>query len=536
MYEIHKQSPDQCVTPIGAITGFEVKLVFNTWQPEKFGLNSCPNRQGVEGYFLLLEKPHLDHVPYMEFVEKSSAVIKDCKDEINRLYSRESLIPSEVSVRKSWDSWYNDYAPKSDSVIEYIQAVGNNPKAIQNPLGLRRAHNHIIWDSSVTVRNPPWKFNPNPKECIDPTFKYPAVLQAAMNSVHSTHMPHPNRPRFTAEQDASLLQFSLKFDGKATKFYDTMKKDKRIYKRDYLQELVTRNIDYTGIRLAISGTKEELVSKLINWNKSFLCTIFRNLLPEQSDFVDSKFDLPILSEADEKMLVTTSRDSPDGIRVTRKDFTSLKTLPTRPCFEAILDMFDFRDFRICSAYHDKYENTDGYSPRKRSKFLSFDFMESLMNAESADHFNIQSYFNNLDNDPISSYHRVYCLYEDEQERGDISLLFLDVNSKTIEMVNPRWGSNETIANHDLEVRIFEKFKSLAEKFRINFEHDGWKIRQYPLQFYDPIAFDRNTGTGIYIVTILYFLCINCPVFFEKEQIDISLNNFCLWLLNQSLPI
>ena len=131
---------------------------------------------------------------------------------------------------------------------------------------------------------------------------------------------------------------------------------------------------------------------------------------------------------------------------------------------------------------------------------------------------------------------IFCLYDYEKVCGDISLLFLYMNSKTIKMVNPRWEYNETIANHDLVARIFEKFKSVREKFRINFEENGWKIRQYPLQFYDPHALDRNTGTGIYIVTILCVLCINCPIFFEKEQIDMSLNNICLLLLNQSLPV
>jgi hypothetical protein len=517
-------------------TGFEVNLVINTWQPEPIGPNSCPNRQGVEGYHLLLKIPHLEEVPFMELEEGSSAVIQNCKHEIDSLYSLSSLDLNEVKVRKSWDNFYQNLAPKSDNIDEYLASVKLNPDALRNPLGYRRAKGHIIWDSSAMVTRHSWSFNPHPNNRINPDFEYPAVLQAAMNSVSSMHMPRSNRPRLTAEQDDSLLQFFFQFDEKTTGYYDTMKTDQKQYKKKTLQDLVLRIIDYSGVRFGLSGSKADMVAKIQSWNKSFVCTIFRSPLPQQSMLIDSKLKLPILSEEDADLQVSSSRDSPEGKVVTRKDFQSLVKCFTARCFEALLDMFDYRDFRICTAYNEKYGNTEGFVPRKRSKFLTFDFMRALSNTQSIDDFDVASYFGNLDDDPIASYHRIYFLYEDESDKGDVSLIFLDMNSKIIEIVNVRWGSNVALANNDLQRMIFEKFKSLTAKLRINFEQDSWKIRLFPLQLYDPIEVDPNIGTGVYIITILYFLCIDCPIFFNREQIEIARVNFSLWILNKSLPI
>jgi len=43
----------QCVSRIGKLTGIETYTLVNTWQPEAYGINALPGREGWEGFYLL---------------------------------------------------------------------------------------------------------------------------------------------------------------------------------------------------------------------------------------------------------------------------------------------------------------------------------------------------------------------------------------------------------------------------------------------------------------------------------------------------
>jgi len=68
----------KCLSPVGMATGLEAKTVYNTWQPEPYGINSLPGRQGIEGFFILMKIPdvNLNNIPMKPFVENSLELIK----------------------------------------------------------------------------------------------------------------------------------------------------------------------------------------------------------------------------------------------------------------------------------------------------------------------------------------------------------------------------------------------------------------------------------------------------------------------------
>ena len=43
----------QCESRIGRLTGIEAYTLVNTWQPEAYGINALPGREGWEGFYLL---------------------------------------------------------------------------------------------------------------------------------------------------------------------------------------------------------------------------------------------------------------------------------------------------------------------------------------------------------------------------------------------------------------------------------------------------------------------------------------------------
>jgi len=370
-------SKDLCTTPIGCATGLETKLVYNTWQPEPFGINSLENRVGVEEFHILFGVPHLETVPYMDLQTNFAQLLADCVDTIKSKYHEHSLDPEHVRIRRSWVSWNDKFAPKSDNVAEYVEASKHLRDVLTNPLGLRDANRHIIWDSNVKVENISWEFNKSPAEKINPNFKYPAVLQAAMNSVYSRHNPNQQRPRFTAEQDEKLLEFCTKYDEMSEVYYAANICSKAASE---LKKLISRLVSYSGVRMGSSGNKDSLVMKIRSWNKSFLCTIFRNPLPELISVIESKFKLPIHTEEEAAAAVCETGDD-EGVVVTRNDFRSLSNVNTltENCVNAFIDLFNRRDLRICSAYNDKYKNDENFVAQKRSRYVGPSFMKDLFN-------------------------------------------------------------------------------------------------------------------------------------------------------------
>lgn len=534
VYEIHKQSPDSCTTPIGVHTGFETKLVHSTWQPEPTGLNSCPGREGIEGYYLMGGVPHLEVVPLMHLEPGSSELISKCMRSIRSKFLSESLNADDRDIRNSWEDWYTGYGPESDDVDAYFEKLRKKRGGFHNPLGNRGAEGHIIWDKTQYVK-PRWKLNSKPAEKIDPKFRYPAVLQAAMNSVYTKHTPHPQRPRFTAEQDVSLLAFFFEFEDKCKTFYQNLVS--RDFLVTHLKALLLRLSDYSGQRLPLSGakTKTELMQRIKTWDRSVLGIIFRSLQADQMIAVEASLDFLIENEEEAKQVV--SRIGVAGSVLSRRDFQSLKpgVVITDNCLRFILEMFRVRDHRICSAYADQYKEIRDFVPRKQSLYLPPTFLSELLALESAETINLDPYFGDLENDPIESYHRVYCLYRSEVNSNNISIVLLDLESKKIEFLSPSWGNDATLADDDFMALVLAKFSILSEKINMNFG-EGWSVKIFPHQFCLPILPTENGDSrAIAAFTMLYLLVHNIPVYFTQAQIDVISLNFCLWCKNGSLP-
>ena len=534
VFELVKQSTDLCSTTLGISTGFELKEVYSTWQPEPFGLNSIRTRQGVEGYYLLKEIPHLvEKLPVASLEPGSAELIKDCVLEVRKKFQIHSIDPNEARVRKEWDEWFERSAPITDSVEDYMAKIQRVVNGFLNPLGGRNSTNgHVIWDQNSRVQSRMWKFNIKPEEKINPLFKYPAVLTAAMNSVTTRFNPRPQLPRLIADPDNDVLKFCLDYEIKTQHVY--LRMSSRDFTKAKLLEYIQRQIDYDGQRTsAKSLNKGDIVSRIKVYDKTFICLIFRNLLDTQSDFVDMKCSLPITTEEEQLEMVITSKANKDdaGVVLTRSHFRSLgyARCPEK-VMDAVLDLFQLRDERICAAYSDNYDGEQGFQPRKRSLFIKSDFMNWLMDSESPGTLSINDFVPDIATRRLEEYYCLYFLLKESQ--GQMALVILEMSTKTIQYSNP---CSPKVAPDGYLDKMLSKFKGISEKIGINFEAEGWKIEVYPHQYYDAVQFHEEIGTEIEVLVILYFTVIGAPIYFTPTEITIARRNICLWLLNRHLP-
>ena len=127
-----------------------------------------------------------------------------------------------------------------------------------------------------------------------------------------------------------------------------------------------------------------MMSRVKSFDKTFLCTIFRPLLSDQRLLVESKINLPIRTVEEGERMVTSSKIGENlGVLVTRTHFRSLGygKCP-KEVMDAVLDLFQARDDRICSAYKDNHDGERDFEPRRKTLYVKSDFIKGLMNSSS----------------------------------------------------------------------------------------------------------------------------------------------------------
>jgi len=194
-------------------------------------------------------------------------------------------------------------------------------------------------------------------------------------------------------------------------------------------------------------------------------------------------------------------------------------------------MFQIRDLRICSAHHDIHNNERHYIKRLPSLFFSSNFLNSLME----DTLDVTEYFPTIQTHPITDYSRIFCTY---QPVGSTKkLIVLDVKCEKIYLLDPL----VSVINGDLsEVdrvlldRCLTKLRIRSEQLFCNFEN--WTTGLYPYQYYQGLTEQFIYLVDTSIITMIYFLVNESPIFFTPELLNILRKNFCYWLMNEEYPI
>ena len=108
--EFVKKPKQQCIGIIGQYTGLEATTLYCPWYPSANGLGSDPNRQGVEGFYILRNIPNImtGTLPPCAFPATAKAAIEETLTEIRSRYD----IHDDALIRNAWSEWSELWAPR----------------------------------------------------------------------------------------------------------------------------------------------------------------------------------------------------------------------------------------------------------------------------------------------------------------------------------------------------------------------------------------------------------------------------------------
>jgi len=240
----------QCQSSIGRVLGLEPCTTYCRWYPTEH----CIPGRAVEGFYLLKDIPHHDEdveFPPVEFVVGSYIGIKQTLREINRRFSWEN----DYEIRCEWENWTSLYAPPSDNVRDFLDKIYENPSAALSANTYHFPLNFFIWNKRMFERSTAMDvangvpFSRYISE--DPTFQWPELLCAAMNSVVSEFTPHPHLPRVHVSSNAELNELMDLIKSRTVAYYEDA------LPRLTLQVLTSRlfeaKMGYSGIAASSTG-------------------------------------------------------------------------------------------------------------------------------------------------------------------------------------------------------------------------------------------------------------------------------------------
>jgi hypothetical protein len=152
---------------------------------------------------------------------------------------------NDETIRKSWDVWYDFWAPKNGDSFSYIHSMEQKGIPYHIPLKL------ILLNKNNYINFPDWENNFNvPNNDINPDFVWPEVIAAAMNSVQSDFNLNLPNPRIYSTTDTDLTDVIHRFKEQCNEYYNTSLKS---LNNNILKIMLKRKVGYTGEIASTTG-------------------------------------------------------------------------------------------------------------------------------------------------------------------------------------------------------------------------------------------------------------------------------------------
>ena len=272
-----------------------------------------------------------------------------------------------------------------------------------------------------------------------------------------------------------------------------------------------------------------LIKKILRWNNEFVTFFFRPLSPDNLHFVDSLISGDIISLADGNE-VMISINTKDLTKLMIKQFASGARIENET-IQVLIELFRARDQRKCVTYLEVNEGSNviaEYGPRKPSLYFSFEKYREIVQ------FPDDASFDLPEGQPIDAYYQVYMLHMDEVS-GNCGVIILFLDTKKMYYISPnlRLETPVTQPVNALLSSILDSFKAASASLGIDL--NDWDISMYPHQHSD-ILDGHSPDSIIWIFGMLYFLQMDCFIYFNKRIGEITRKNLCHWVLTGSLPL
>ena len=273
-----------------------------------------------------------------------------------------------------------------------------------------------------------------------------------------------------------------------------------------LKEKLRKCVRANGEEPSAAKSKGKIVEKLQEWNRCFISTITR--LHEQSlELLNSYFDEEITGENAEKIISNTVFT--DNIRLKQvKQYGSMQKI-TDEMMKNMINIFRRDNDLICDSHRNRNESGDHYVSRKGSIFLYKCIGDTLI---------IQG-----------NTSKVYLV----EDFGTHTVLFLiDFDEKKIFFLDPKLDRDNISEEYNTYLANIKQQINSAT-LRSSFDSSAFKVEIYPDQYF---KFDESDlDCQIQVLTMIYFLEREVPIWYNDSIISAMKYNFCSWLLTGMLP-
>ena len=515
--EFVKKPTNQCVAPVGRLTGLEPITTYCTWEPEAIGFNSIPGREGVEGFYILKSLPHfapdISHLPYMPMPDNCIAEIQQTLSAIRAHFT--DTTTHKRNIREEWENFFRHLAPDSMDVIRYREKLIDNPE-----VNLNEPLRDIVFNRNRYNHSHAWKLN-NHSAVIDAEFKWPDTIIAAATHSVSSQFPSHFAPRIYTTTNQEILQRLSYYGEQCNPYLSHL--SSRSYSIIRLQELLRRFVCYDGLQPTISGNKPAIVNQIKLKIEDAALVVLQNLADENRAFVDLMLNSPIDLHRSLDDIVSNIGDVPVqrkvlrlltlGSRAQRKSLRELNSV--------IFTMFKMRDQRIVEAHTDVNSRTQHYKPYKPSLFLSD--IETGQILADPKHSSLSTIFNAAVK-PAVAYHKIYSVLVDVRANR-LYVIIVDPEECTCDYV---CSSSEGLISPVLAQYAHMQF---CEFLNIQLN----PIKRYMFCNMCDIHAEAGCNELVHVALILYYLVNNCPVIYGVDDVVRFRSVLCYWILSGRIP-
>jgi hypothetical protein len=282
-------------------------------------------------------------------------------------------------------------------------------------------------------------------------------------------------------------------------------------------KLSNRKVSFTGHVQSTSGeTKEALMNHIKSFDRTSVALLYNPLsqaLIERIQAVQCDETYSNLSEPVAHI---------NNIAATKMLIRELQevTVMSIACVDSLLELFRQRDERIIRVL--------GYQHRdinyKSSIFIGSDATEKTMNYDR-DTFEPQIFGG------IQSFENLHRIYMSFLKEDTWILIIVDIASQKFHYVN---GTSIYVMDEDIAYMNHVR-GALNRLLAVYYPNRLWSCTPYPYR-YNVDGIILKEESGMYIISFLYFVVLECPVIFTKTDISEFRKHFSVWVLEGKMPI
>lgn len=511
--EIAKKPKQQCVSVVGQYTGLEPMKLYVRWYPSAECISS---RLGIEGFYLIRKVPHCENnwLDPLELSIGSSIAINKCIAEVESSYD----IIADAEIRDAWEEWRENYAPLSDDADRYLLLLSSKNHPYHIPLC------DVYLDGFSGVDRPRWGAKLD-EPLIQTDYIWPEVLARANPSVVTEFTPNPPEPRTISVSDEYLESILDVFDRKCASYHASL----QILSKKALEMKVQRRVSYNGIvpsttgkcdisckfyliliSTTITGNKSALIQRIKTMDAGFLTGVFRPLVEGSQLLVDR-----VLAPVDLEELLDEFVCSINQTVVTRRILHSFRpaTNIQKDAMVVLLELLRKRDNRICVAHRDVNHRRSSRSTHLPSIFCQCDTLSAMMQSPT----DLAWLRNQISLDSWKAAWEIYLPIQ--LENGVWNLLLIRTKDRKAFLFDPHYDISKSEHRERFGVTL-NSYSSMLNTIMPEISagatpNGSWQCEKFPFEFYEVL--ENDFDSGLYVFMIMYFLAMDCPLYFEMRN-------------------